>query len=69
MRGSAGGVYRIHDNQGPSYNVRAMGDEHAVTLLCAYPPGVPLGDVLLAQKLALETDEPGFLATANHRRL
>ena len=32
---------------------------------CAYPPGVPVYDVMLAQKIALETDEAGFLLTAN----
>ena len=34
--------------------------------LCAYPVGVPIFDLMLAQKIALETDEAAFLLTANH---
>jgi hypothetical protein len=41
-------VYNIHDLAG---GVR----------YCAGPPGVPMGDYLLAQKLWLEDDAPGLL--------
>lgn len=37
----------------------------AVARLCAQPSGVPVDDAILAQKLALETDEAAFLRVAN----
>jgi hypothetical protein len=39
-----------------------------IAVLCFEPEGhLPLGDVMLAQKLALETDEQAALAVANSR--
>jgi hypothetical protein len=40
-----------------------------VAIWCFGPVGhLPLGDVMLAQKLALETDEQAALAVANRSR-
>jgi hypothetical protein len=49
--------------KGRTYNVSSAKDE-----LCFGPVGpLPIGDVLLAQKIALETDERAALRVANRR--
>lgn len=56
--------YRIH--QRIAVNVEAMHNGRVVKCLCFAPTGgLPWGDVLLAQKLALEHAEPEVLAVAN----
>jgi hypothetical protein len=40
-------------------------DGKRIAQYCAHPMHVPVGDVLLTQKLWLECDEPGFLSIAN----
>ena len=60
-----GKTYRIH--YGTAANVHEIdGDGRATMGWCFVPSGflVP-GDVMLAQKIALETDEKGALALAN----
>jgi hypothetical protein len=60
--------YRIR--QGTHGNVRllnAAGTE--VASYCGQPCGVPDEDAMLAQKLQLEYDEPGFLRAANRRAM
>jgi len=69
VRGSAGGRYRIR-RRGQAGNVDRMPDtgEEREASLCAHPPGhLPDADAHLAQMMALVTDEPGFLRTANVR--
>jgi hypothetical protein len=61
----SGKMYRIH--YGTAANVHQIDcDGHAMMGWCFVPSGflVP-GDVMLAQKIALETDENGALALAN----
>jgi hypothetical protein len=62
-----GRTYRIH--HGSHGNVRLLGTGEKtgkeVTKYCIQPDGVPVGDVLLAQKLLLEADEKEFLRIAN----
>jgi hypothetical protein len=64
--GEATGVrYRISGRE-PNHNVHALGDGTELCRLCFEPKGnLPVGDRLLAQKLALETDERSALAVAN----
>ncbi len=66
-----GRTYRIH--HGSYGNVRLMGTGDKtgkeITKFCIQPEGVPIGDVLLAQKLLLEADEKEFLRIANATRL
>lgn len=52
-KGLVGNVYEINKGGRP------------VKRWCAHPSGVPLGDSLLAQKLALEANEAEFLRVAN----
>lgn len=57
-----GGIYRV--SKGRSYNVAAPDGDH----LCFVPVGASgVGDFMLAQKIALETDERGALRVANRR--
>ena len=61
----SGVIYRIH--HGKQANIEQLdGTGKAVCAWCFVPEGdlVP-GDVMLAQKIALETDERGALAVAN----
>lgn len=69
--GSSGGRYRIRRGRHQNVvEVRAIeGKDVDVTELCATIPVIPDADVMLAQKLALETDEPAFLRVANRRQL
>ncbi len=62
--GESGQRYRIR-TKSPSINVDVIKDGKTVRKLCAHPPGVPLGDAILCQKLALEHDEKAFLKIAN----
>lgn len=74
--GSAGGLYRLR--YGVAGNVDWLeggGLDDAAGVLCAHPRAVdedgyylPTPDVLLAQMLALVTDEPGFVRVANVHR-
>jgi hypothetical protein len=60
-----GTPYRIQCRMGISGNVELFRGDHWVCL-CAHPPAsLPLADILLGQKLALETDEDYFVSTAN----
>lgn len=55
-------VYRLH--RGTARNIQRLVDGRAAGWLCAHPQGVPVADVLLAQKLAIEADEAAFLRIA-----
>jgi hypothetical protein len=61
----SGKRYRI--SHGTSMNIRELdGDGRARVGWCFVPRGyLVAGDVMLAQKIALETDERGALAAAN----
>jgi hypothetical protein len=64
--GSASGRrYRIY--HGTQFNIEEVdADGDAVAALCFVPEGrLAVGDVMLAQKIALKTNEPGALAVAN----
>lgn len=62
--GTTKSVYRIHNRH--SINVELLQDGHAVKRLCFGPVGgLVQGDVLLAQKLALEAFEIETLSIAN----
>jgi len=66
VTGSASGIrYRIH--HGAQFNVEELdADGYGVAALCFTPEGaLAVGDVMLAQKIALETDEVAALAVAN----
>jgi len=69
----SGRRYRILTNGSKSGNVRLMvGDQGDVeaAVLCAHLYGTePTADSFIAQKLALEDDEEGYLAIANVSRL
>lgn len=57
-------VYRIR--KGSVRNIEVIQKGRTVKVLCAHPNGgLPVHDVVLAQKLALETDEQSFLRVAN----
>ena len=60
--------YRIR--RGRNMNIEEFGKDGAhVATWCFRPVGhLPLGDVMLAQKLALETDEQAALRVANRLR-
>jgi hypothetical protein len=60
-----GTIYRIH--QGTQGNIEQLdGSEKAVCKWCFVPQGkLAVGDVMLAQKIALETSEAGALGVAN----
>lgn len=61
-------TYRIR--RGVAGNVSLLGpDGRAVKSFCAHPDGVPSPDVMLSQKLMLETNEDMFLRIANVRQL
>lgn len=70
VKGSNGGRYRI-SNKGTTFNVRelrrtVLGRLLSGDKLCFQPAGVySQGDVMLAQKIMLERDEPGALKIAN----
>lgn len=69
VRGSSSGKrYRIHN--GRSSNVAELDDAGVIVRrLCFLPEGnLPIADVMLAQKIALETDEAGALKVAVHHR-
>jgi len=60
----SGRKYRI--GRGTHGNVQLLDESgQPIRRYCAQPPGVPVDDAVLAQKLALETDEEGFLRVAN----
>jgi hypothetical protein len=61
----SGKRYRIH--YGDTTNVHEMGDDDLPSVGWCFLPEGPLvaGDVVLAQKIALETYEHGALAVAN----
>lgn len=59
-----GRCYRIH--HGTANNVHLMSADGPIVGRCFVPIGyLAAGDVMLAQKIALETDELGALAVAN----
>src|SRR4249919_2502924 len=69
VRGShTGKCYRIR--RGRNMNIYEVGTGRPrVAIWCFGPVGhLPLGDVMLAQKLALETHEQAALAVANRSR-
>ena len=58
--------YRI--DRGSHGNVKRLDEAGRILAgYCAQPGGVPIADSMLAQKLALEADEVGFLRVANAR--
>jgi hypothetical protein len=67
--GATGRRYRIH--RGYSMNVEQLGpNDSRAGVLCFFPQGsLPIGDVMLAQKLALETFESETLSIANRNLL
>jgi hypothetical protein len=68
VRGSDSGTrYRIRS--AGQMNVGQLDEEgRRVAVLCFLPEKyVPVSDVMLAQKIVLETDEPAALSVANHR--
>ena len=70
VKGSHSGKwYRIR--YGRSMNIDELGENGVrAAVWCFGPEGrLPLGDVMLAQKLALETDELAALAVANRSNL
>ena len=64
----SGKRYRVYSEMVP--NVRELDDAGRPTVgFCFVPIGrLVMGDVMLAQKIALETDERGALAVANRFR-
>jgi hypothetical protein len=66
VRGSHSGTcYHIHRERNMNIEELDAGGSR-VAVWCFGPAGcLPLGDNLLAQKIALETDEPAALAVAN----
>ena len=69
VRGShTGKCYRIR--RGRNMNIEELGKNGAqVAVWCFGPAGhLPLGDVMLTQKLALETNEQAALGVANRLR-
>jgi hypothetical protein len=69
VRGShSGKCYRIRRDR--NMNIDELdGDGSRVAVWCFSPAGhLPLGDNMLAQKIALETDEQAALAVANRAR-
>ena len=69
VRGShTGKCYRIC--RGRNMNIEELGKNGAqVAVWCFGPAGhLPLGDVMLTQKLALETNEQAALGVANRLR-
>jgi hypothetical protein len=62
---ASGTVYRIYDSTAP--NVYEINDVGRCKKAVCFAPIGPLvnGDVMLAQKIALETDEQSALAVAN----
>ena len=64
VRGSDGGRYVISDGS-RYFNVR---EKNKDAWHCFVPAGsLPPGDIMLAQKIALETDEEAAITCANHR--
>ena len=65
----SGNTYRIGDARG-AWNVNLIRGGSIVDNLCFMPKGprLPPGDIMLAQKLALETDEAAALRVANSHR-
>jgi hypothetical protein len=58
--------YRI--DRGTHGNVKRLDERGSILAgYCAQPNGIPVADSMLAQKLALEADEDGFLRVANAR--
>lgn len=68
VRSQLGNMYRIYEKR--VYNIGLINEnDECETFYCAGPGGLlPLGDVMLAQKLSLELNEEKFLAVANARR-
>lgn len=65
VTGSEGHTYVLRTDAGPSGNVMWLNPPPQVGgSLCAYPPTVPMWDIITSQKLMLETDEPRFLSIA-----
>jgi hypothetical protein len=64
----SGKRYRIRCSQ--QMNVEELDDDGMIVATWCFVPDrhVPTGDVLLAQKIALETNEPATLAVANRCR-
>lgn len=60
-------LYRIY--QGTYGNIKLMDGNKAKISYCIQPPGVPIEDAMLAQKLLLESDEREFLRIANATQL
>lgn len=58
-----GKTYRI--KRGTHGNVREIVNGIETASFCIQPPGLPTEDVMLAQKLLLEANEPEFLRIAN----
>ena len=63
----SGKCYRIRDRR--FMNIDELNKDGArIAVWCFGPAGcLPIGDVMLAQKIALETDEQAALAVANRR--
>jgi hypothetical protein len=66
-RSRTGQIYRIY--RGSHGNVRLVRGDREVEKLCVQPEGVPVPDMMLAQKLHIEHCEEDFRRTANITRL
>jgi hypothetical protein len=70
VKGSHSGKrYRIRC--APQFNIDQLDAKGALAAVWCFGPAwnLPVGDIMLAQKIALETDEQGALAFANRRSL
>jgi len=67
----SGRIFRIKMGEGKHGNIKELVDGREVASYCVAPVGheLPEEDALLAQKLALDHDELGFLKVANMTRL
>ena len=65
MGSHTGKCYRIRRH--PQMNIDELGKDGAPIAIWCFGPvdNLPLGDVMLTQKLALETNEQATLAVAN----
>lgn len=66
--GKSGREYRLTPHRWPTKNVTWMEQRKPMVSYCAQPNygKLPMGDILLAQKIALEVDDLAFCKTACH---
>jgi len=65
VHGKSGSRYRLWTDR-LSFNIDEIkSDDQKINTYCAFPTGIPIGDVYLTQKLWLESDDEGFKKQAN----